>query len=1419
MSVANSWFKAAAEGGPKKEITVAEIPGTFIKAPQGDLFNTTSTTTYSGEKLNVARFYEHPQYSKLGFSPYRDNDAFYNRNSSYGTDFVRAMKNFGPGFRDGLASNYNGMSTLLSGKALNPTLLDYSKGLKAERAASIAMSTKGGIQQSLVNIPYNLNYTLGIAASMVAEDMALAALAPSTGGGSLAVGLGRTAQGIGRIGKSIYNIARGARSLDKVADARKIYNGVKSAGKTVGNLIVPETATQFGKFYRAGTEGLRFGEATKHMVSTAAGFASMYRDLRMINLAVDESGVEAVGVRNSMMDQRLSEFSAKNGRLPNQTEYAKIKKNADDAMYADYWANLPVIYLTNKLTFGNASLAPRFMKNYAQVIKTEGGSILKKAVGGKATFEGIETTLNPLKYIKNSITNRELAKANLYKTAKYFKANLGEGVQEIYQSSAATTFEDYYTNLYNDPTLTGFKNYKSSAKKGLSSMISQEGIEAFLGGLLGGGAVNTIGKIGRLGKEFVISKANPNQYEKLKINQKARLKETVDFLNKEGENVKDFLAPDVVTLSELINENGLAYEFADADNFKGVEDIRATALYRKIQNLEAAGATETFIDAMEQMKELTEEEKLEAFGVDTVEKADKLIDVIVDRSQKVQKNIQYVNNTFTNPYNPNEFKIGTKERNEEVIKQFAWEQAKKDLAFNLNQFVVTADRIGELYTAATSDGLAAMTNKDFSVLFNTTLTDSKKSGVNFETSLENEIGFLRSETITATSELENIKEQLKTADDQGKPALEARKKELEKNIKSKTNRAAVLLKYAAAIEKVKQSRATVKEGVERPSEEKSLIEMRKAFEEYITLVAEENKTPLNKVTLEQTWRKLLDTIDVAEDQRMASNAITILSDPSALKKVSDLHFEAIKNRFDQQAAVSKTLASQYFSKQITNEYIEALEEIGVVIPQDQMLALTLEGTTPSKFLSISEEDVDANGFVIEGTPLWEKIQEISDQYEMSMAEAEIDAEEITTEEQVEKRIKDNQVPVKREVIRVTSEDGSYVEYTVKTMLDGSLDARSIPYDENGNPLTPPQSGTGVDNDIIKRDGLTSLDAIKLTAGEGDVVTVESTQSGTEFINRTKLDRLTPEQRQSFEEKTGGPVSNYSEKEAVKEFENTGQVNDVTIEAIALKIKNGNDLSLGEQAIYTEESKEIEAKLKELQKTEESKSDETAEDKPTSRSDRFTKQAAASQQASKTDVTEDDTPTKRSSKAVKYQASKIRKELAGTVALEELQEGYQKENARLKKAGQTQLTFVQYINSLENIDQIVAEGREEAGIAKAEKASATLLERKQKELSRARTVEDVDLIETDLQSMRILLPEDLRKLDFEKRRNEIKAQEAKDEGMENVPEPTPTQQAPEGDNLDQATQTVENADAISLIDNATKSKDELGGEVDINDILC
>jgi hypothetical protein len=864
--------------------------------------------------------------------------------------------------------------------------------------------------------------------------------------------------------------------------------------------------------------------------------------------------------------------------------------------------------------------------------------LLIKANKNKVTSEVVEKTLNPAKYIKNLISNRELAKAQLLETGRYFKANLGEGVQELYQTGAASTLEDYYKNLYNDPRMTGFKYWKASARNGVNSLVSQEGLEAFLGGVLGGGAVNVISKGANLGKETIMQKFSPEKYEKIKLNRQEQAQQLSNLINEEGQDVLKFLAPDIANLVELVEQNNSLAELGDKGNFKGIEDLRSTALYKKIQSLEAAGATDTFIDALSQMKQLEDSEKMEALGVDSVEKADAIIDSIVKRSNIVKSTLQYLEKNFQNPYNPNQYKIGTKERNEEILRQYSYEQAKRDLAFNYNQFATTAERMSELYQSAVKDApVIDMLNKDFSVLFNTTLADSKKSGLPFETSLESEIALIEGEIDTAKATLKNIEEQLKEAQDEvSKKRLTAEKQRIEKSIPNLENRQNALLKYASSIENVKASRKTTEKGVKKPDEAKSMEEMYEAFEDYLNQVASEKNTFIDKVKSRELFSKLIDFIDLAEDNRLSTRALTILSDPAALKKLSDLHFKAIKNRFDVHKGMSEMLSLAVMNNKSVNEFIEALEEISVVVPVDQMEALIFEDKVPTEFYSENETDVDVNGVVIEGTPLWEKIQELVDQFEMG---------------------------------------------------------------------------------------------------------VEETKDDVKAANATE----------------------------------------------------------------------------DTDTTSEEEDDEKDSKKPS-----MADQAAASQQASKEPVDGNkSTNNNNSSKKAKYQEAQIRKDLKGTKVLEKLDSDFYESNRKLKEAGENQQTFTQFINGLKNIDDIVKKGREEADINRDIKTSKLTLESYQKRLRDAKTVDDVKNVQIDaeLNGSSIMSAEDMSKLDFQKRINEIKAEEAKNMGIPNVPDTTPSTTAPTGDNLDQATETIESIDFNEI---NTSEESEKGGKVtddDINNLLC
>lgn len=249
-----------------------------------------------------------------------------------------------------------------------------------------------------------------------------------------------------------------------------------------------------------------------------------------------------------------------------------------------------------------------------------------------------------------------------------------------------------------------------------------------------------------------------------------------------------------------------------------------------------------------------------------------------------------------------------------------------------------------------------------------------------------------------------------------------------------------------------------------------------------------------------------------EDQKKALELLVEKQD--LYEQISGRDKSLVKDKTDRVKEIDAELASM--SERKNSAYMRD----GRFLSRDQFIE-QLEAATPEE---IKEGSWQATNDSEVTDLLANKISEI----EQGAAVEEAPAEEAVVEEAVKetkaepkKRVPDNTVPVKREVIKVTSEDGEYTEHTVTTMLDGSLKSDAVSYDKNGNEVSRSTGEKLADNDIIQRDGLTALDAVMLGVGKGDVVTVESTQSGTEFINPKKIDRLTPEQKAAYDAKTGG----------------------------------------------------------------------------------------------------------------------------------------------------------------------------------------------------------------------------------------------------------------------------------------------------------
>ena len=592
---------------------------------------------FNPDARNLERYKDHPAYKRLGFSVMRDNEEHYNANTSWVGDARRAMKlhNFGAGFAQGFASNYEGLSTMFGGDMFTPAAIEYSKGRKAEKAAARAMSTRGGMGQSLVNIPYNLNYTLGIIASIAAEDLAMAAVAPETFGGSLTYGAYRTVKGGAKAAKSLVRAVREADKVRDIVNVRELYNMSKGVGKNIVDAFVPNTSKLLSTSYktRQGTGLAKAGGALEELFTTARGFGAAYRDLRIVSLAVDESAVEAAGVRNSMENNLIRSYVNANGSLPEGPEMQRILNTAQEASTKDYFANLPVIYATNAITFNSLTLPYSLTGNVLKVGENAAGKVFAKTAGKAGTQVELEI-LNRGQLIGKAFTNKDYAKYALGSSINYLKANLAEGFQEIYQEGVSATLEDYYTNHYFTADVLASKTFSKSLKKGLSDQMSQQGLEAFLGGFLGGAGVNAVtgslqkGRVavasayGRFDKDF------KKTYEERREKDKQALVDFKASIIEQSENVIAALAPEFTNFKVQADNSVALQDAAILDDRKAFEDIKENSLFNHVEKLSKSGVLDTFIEALENHKQLNDDEITQAFNTETREEAEQHMDVI-----------------------------------------------------------------------------------------------------------------------------------------------------------------------------------------------------------------------------------------------------------------------------------------------------------------------------------------------------------------------------------------------------------------------------------------------------------------------------------------------------------------------------------------------------------------------------------------------------------------------------------------------------------------------------------------------------------------------------------------------------------------------------------------------------------------------
>ena len=242
------------------------------------------------------RYYTHPLYDKLGYSPFRDNETLYNEKASWADDFSRMSKQF-LGLTWGAAKSMYG--------ANDPEDMD--------RRMKIAQTTKGGIGGFTTNFLSNASYMIGVAIPMIAEELVLMGATAATGGvtapGTLPEMAGVAVRGgtkIAQAAKAMFRTGELLKSFKDVEKAREFWKASKGAVLGTAEFLNPlryTTRELYGLAKGAGKyENL--GDLAK--ISTTAG--GFLRDMIRLQTAYSESKLEGDSEQIRITDELIGDY-------------------------------------------------------------------------------------------------------------------------------------------------------------------------------------------------------------------------------------------------------------------------------------------------------------------------------------------------------------------------------------------------------------------------------------------------------------------------------------------------------------------------------------------------------------------------------------------------------------------------------------------------------------------------------------------------------------------------------------------------------------------------------------------------------------------------------------------------------------------------------------------------------------------------------------------------------------------------------------------------------------------------------------------------------------------------------------------------------------------------------------------------------
>lgn len=916
---------------------------------------------YSIRETNFDRYYNHPKFAELGFHPYRDNEKIYNENSTWGDDWSRMsgqfMANMLPAFSPFGIFDFN----------MDP---DTDGASKMQDAMRIGTSSKEGFGASFTNFSLNSAYTVGIISTIAVEEAALwaataalTAAAPATGGASGVAAAGTAAIAAERLASNVSKLRNVNKWAGRFADATKLGRGVKASASMLQALKNGDKAKDFwnglstgesvlGRVFAPETmRALRTFESTKDVGNgvyklgkRATAFGGFYRDIRAINLALDESRLEAGFAYNELIANGVAVEKEKspNGELTDD-QLKLINENAIKGAHTSIMANAPILYLSNRIVLGSAlgGINPGLKKIFGDQLGSLGNEVLQKTKKvidktGKRTTDVFEKKLKV--YTPKGIAQRVKsytvggsAIAGAHGALRFFSANLGEGVQELYQEALSHGITEYYTEMLRDPAQDSKQLMDAVFEESIKSQMNMQGFETFMSGFMMGGPMSVFSKVIFEGGPGLFNRVfNSEKSKEAKIERDNAIEKLVNIRNeawnKAGkmESVFDKSNLNFIKVRQAAaNQNRSAYEF---DQF-GFQDNKDFVEFQHLHHLISTGSVDPLKEQLKAFTNLSDEELVEAFPeYEKDVKSGKLrqrLENFYSKAEVMETEFNSLNDAVKNPYHPEKFKKTDRRHIDELSKYEAFEHAKYLRMFTSQAFNDSVKRMANISSELAADDLVYTKENGAAIKI------SKMSSSDLRILLDPE---------TLRQELAILEQEIRTGNEI---------KSDEKLLANKKEKFKILSKYYKTITASENQTKTKKKEGGTKFDSRKINKLTSIFKAYAEHLAGVNNAYVDKSKLNSTLKKIVDYGELQYRTKMYDKASEILADPKVLDEIVERTSDYMKNKFAEDRIKLKESIKRAADKQLIADVLKELDNLNIVPDPDEVADFIATGNIES----------------------------------------------------------------------------------------------------------------------------------------------------------------------------------------------------------------------------------------------------------------------------------------------------------------------------------------------------------------------------------------------------------------------------------------------------------------------------------------